>query len=167
MREEHRFCAEVYHRLHGLIDHSRRVLFCLDGSAAKEAAKAGEVECATMPDLCFCFSGSTTEMRIEAKIIEKRRVKLGIDQRNAWRHGGTGLAMPHIWIASNTTMSLFWMWSHETFCTKIAQHQNSTGPILVFQKDCEQDNFTIDELVERIVAWATEQGLKPKGTDSE
>lgn len=28
MRQEHRFCAEVYHRLHDQIDQKRRVLCC-------------------------------------------------------------------------------------------------------------------------------------------
>ena len=55
MRQEHLFCAEVYHRLHNRIDHTKRNLFCLDGGAAKQAALKGEIECQTMPDFCFRF----------------------------------------------------------------------------------------------------------------
>ncbi len=163
MRQEHRFCADVYHRLHGLIDHRRRLLFCLDGSAAREAARAGEVECATMPDLCFTFSGASSEIRIEAKIVERRRVKLGAEQRVAWCHGGTGLAVPHLWIGADEELSHFWMWEHEGFCAKIGQHRTSKGPILVTLPD----SCDIDALVERIVAWATEHGFKTKATASD
>lgn len=162
MRQEHRFCAEVYHRLHGMIDHSRRVLFCLDGAAAREAAKSGEVECATMPDLCFTFTGTAEEIRIEAKIVDRRRVKLGADQRTAWCRGGSGKAVPHLWIGADELLSRFWVWDHEGFCAKIEQHQTSKGPILVFHVDAPSDHCGADELVERIVAWATEHGFKPK-----
>lgn len=55
MRQEHLFCAEVFHRLYELIDHSKRKLFCLDGSAAKRAALNREIECETIPDFCFTF----------------------------------------------------------------------------------------------------------------
>jgi hypothetical protein len=163
MRQEHRFCAEVYHQLHGLIDHSRRVLFCLDGAAAREAAKTGQVECATMPDLCFTYSGAVSEIRIEAKIIERRRVKLGADQRTAWCRGGTGMAVPHLWIGADEALSRFWLWDHEgPFCAKIERHRASKGPILVFPDGTAPDHCTLKELVERIIAWATENGFKPK-----
>lgn len=162
MRQEHRFCAEVYHRLHGLIDHNRRVLFCLDGAAARQAVKLGEVECATMPDLCFTFTGAMPEIRIEAKIVHRRRVKLVADQRLAWCRGGTGKAVPHLWIGADELLSCFWVWDHEGFSAKIEEHQNSKGPILVFPARTAPDPCAINELVERIVAWATEHGFKPK-----
>lgn len=162
MRQEHRFCAEVYHRLHGQIDHDKRVLFCLDGAAAREAAKSGDVECATMPDLCFTFVGAPGEIRIEAKIVKRRRVKLGADQRKAWCRGGSGKAVPHLWIGADEALTQFWLWDHEGFCAKIAQHTTSKGPILVFGDGSGPDHCAIDKLVERIVAWATEHGLKPK-----
>lgn len=162
MRQEHRFCAEVYHRLHGQIDQKRRVLFCLDGAAAREAAKTGEVECPTMPDLCFTFLGAEAELRIEAKIIERRRVKLGADQRTAWWTDGTGLAMPHLWIAADESLSCFWMWEHEGFAHKIGIHRESKGPVLVFPAKTLPDHCGIDTLVERLVDWATNHGFKPK-----
>ncbi len=68
MKQEHRFCAEVYHRLHDQIDHDKRVLFCLDGAAAREAAKSGVVECATIPDLCFTFEGA--DVHVDAAAFE-------------------------------------------------------------------------------------------------
>lgn len=166
MRQEHRFCADVYHKLHGLIDHNRRVLFCLDGAAAREAAKSGEVECPTMPDLCFTFAGAEQEIRIEAKIVERRRVKLGADQRSAWWRSGTGMAMPHLWIGADEALSCFWMWDHEGFCDKIGQHRSSKGPVLVFPVDAMPDHCGIDDLVRRIIAWATEHGFKQKETAS-
>lgn len=166
MRQEHRFCADVYHRLYDLIDQNRRVLFCLDGAAAREAAKTGDVECATMPDLCFTFCGGASEIRIEAKIVERRRVKLGAEQRTAWCRNGTGMAIPHLWIGADENLSRYWMWEHEAFCDKIEEHQTSRGPILVFAANMEPDSCDIDGLVERIVAWATENGFKPKETVS-
>ncbi len=162
MRQEHRFCAEVYHRLHGLVDHGKRVLFCLDGAAAREAAGHGEVECATMPDLCFTFVGAPCEIRIEAKIMERRRVKLGADQRTAWCSGGTGKAVPHLWIGADEDLVQFWLWDHGGFCAKVAARKTSKGPVLVFDKDSAPDSCAMDELVKRIIAWATEHGLKPK-----
>lgn len=167
MRQEHRFCAEVYHRLHSLMDHEKRVLFCLDGAAAKEAAKVGEVECATMPDLCFTFVGAAREIRIEAKIMERRRVQLGFDQRTAWSSGGTGKAPPHLWISADESLTQFWLWDHEGFCTKIAQHASSKGPILVFGEGTVPDRCAIDELVNRLIVWATEHGFKQKEPDKQ
>ena len=162
MRQEHLFCAEVYHRLHDLIDHRKRVLFCLDGAAAKEAAKLKHVECATFPDLCFTFAGSQSEIRIEAKIIKKRRVKVGRDQRLAWCAGGTGLAIPHLWIAADESLAEFWLWDHQPFSVKLAQHVTSTGPVLVFTNGEEPVPSDLDELVTKIVAWAEAHGVKPR-----
>ena len=163
MRQEHLFCAEVYHRLHSMIDQSKRVLFCLDGAAAKGAAMRQEIECATMPDLCFTFVGGDGELRLEAKIIENRRVKIGRDQRNAWCYGGTGKAFPHLWIGANECMDQFWMWSHDEFSQKIATHRTSKGPIRVFSCDAfTTSSCDMDTLVMQIISWAESNGFKLK-----
>jgi len=161
MRQEHRFCAEVYHKLYDLMDHEKRVLFCLDGSAAMEASKCDELECATMPDLCFSFTGAQQELRIEAKIMEKRRVKLGAGQRAAWCMGGNGNAMPHLWIGADEALTKFWLWDHKVFSDKIAKHAASKGDILVFQCDDPPHDLSLKQLVVGIVAWAEKNGFKP------
>ena len=165
MRQEHRFCAEVYHRLYGLIDHDKRVLFCLDGAAARQAAINHEVECSTMPDLCFRFVGAANEIRIEAKIMDRRRVKLGAGQREAWGLGGNGQAVPNLWIGIDEKFANCWMWEQEgqeRFNARIAGHAGANDHILVFEYQEAPQPCTLDELVKRIIAWAVEHGFKPK-----
>lgn len=161
MRQEHKFCAEVYRRLYDLIDHDKRVLFCLDGSAATEAAKSGEVECPTMPDLCFTFTGSDREIRIEAKIIRARRVKLGMGQKDAWCKGGTGSIAPHLWMAGDEGLQRFWMWEHAEFAQVLATRRTSTTEVLVFSAEEATTGSTSEQLVLEIVRWAEGHGFKP------
>jgi hypothetical protein len=164
MRQEHLFCAEVFHRLYDCIDHDKRKLFCLDGGAAKEAARKGEIECETMPDFCFTFVGAEREIRIEAKILARRRIKLSPNERSAWCRNGTGKLSPHLWIAGNETLQQCWMWEHQTFGDKLERHRTSKGPVLVFPAVQFPAGCGIDELVARIVEWASQNGFYKRPT---
>jgi hypothetical protein len=163
MRQEHKFCAEVYHRLYDRIDHTKRVLFCLDGWAAQEAARRQEVRGATIPDLCFTLIGGRRELRIEAKIIENRRIKIGAAQRGAWCRNGTRSLQPHLWIAANEQLTQFYHWEHNGFCRTIAAHVNSKQAIRVFDVGQGGDGVTLPELVVRVLTYATRKGFCPEG----
>jgi hypothetical protein len=163
MRQEHLFCAEVFHRLYDRIDHTKRKLFCLDGSAAKQAASKNEIECETIPDLCFTFVGADREIRIEAKILESRRIKLSSNERAAWCRSGTGKLQPDLWVAADEPLRRCWKWEHKTFCEKLDFHQTSKGPVLVFPADQFPEGLGVDELVEEIVRWAEMNGFHPRG----
>lgn len=162
MRQEHLFCAEVYHLLYDLIDHSKRKLFCLDGGAAKQAALNGEIECETMPDFCFTFAGADRELRIEAKILDRRKIKLSRNERTAWCRNGSGRLPPHLWIAADTSLEQCWMWEHETFCHKLELHRTSKGPVLVFPAKQFPPGCDIDGLIDRITEWAEAHGFMEK-----
>lgn len=164
MRQEHLFCAEVYHRLHSRIDHSKRKLFCLDGGATEQAALNGEIECRTIPDICFTFAGGDREIRIEAKILESRRIKLSSNQRVAWCRLGTDRTPPHLWIAADEPLEKCWMWEQERFCDKLERHRTSKGSVLVYPADQFPEGCNLDDLVENIVSWSETNGFYPKVT---
>jgi hypothetical protein len=162
MRQEHLFCAEVYYRLHSRIDRTKRNLFCLDGGAARQAALNGEIECQTMPDFCFTFDGADREIRIEAKILKKRRIVLSCNERTAWCRNGTGKLPPHLWIAADEPLQMCWLWEHGTFRDKLELHRTSKGPVLAFPADEFPAGCGIDNLVDKIVAWAETNGFYPR-----
>lgn len=158
MSQEHKFCAEVYHRLYNKIDHAKPILFCLDG----EATCSGFATKQTIPDLCFTFLSSDRQLRVEAKILERRRVELQPSQRSAWCSSGMGEAKPHLWIGADAALTRFWVWDHEPFAAKIELHKTSKGPLLVFPDGQPPTEYTIEGLTQRILAWAEEHGFKPK-----
>ena len=161
MKQEHLFCAEVYHLLHKHMDHDRPRYFCLDGAAARAAAQNTVIPCATIPDLCFFFPRSTEQIRIEAKILVDRRVTLGRSQRHAWATQGHGGAKPHLWIGANEELTQFWMWEHPWFQDEIQRHQNQRAPILVFPKKSEPEPVEIKTLLKRVLDWAVNNHFKP------
>jgi len=164
MKQEHKFCAEVYHRLYDLIDHSKRNLFCLDGAAAKEGMKKGEIECGVVPDFCFTFLGGMKEIRIEAKILNKRRIKLTLNERKLWCKSGKGNLSPHLWIGVNEQFDQFCVWEHSDFADKIENHKDSKGPILVshYIPTSYDEMIKMIKMINRIVEWAEEKGFKQK-----
>ena len=164
MRQEHLFCAEVFHRLYDRIDHTKRKLFCLDGSAAKQAAFKSEIECETIPDFCFSFVGADREIRLEAKILEHRRIKLSPNERTVWCRNGTGRLLPNLWIAADHALQKCWMWEHEVFCDKLQLHRTNKGPVLVYPANQFPIGCSIDELVNRIVQWAEMNEFYPSET---
>ena len=161
MKQELRFCAEVYRLLHDRIDQRKRVLFCLDGAPAKEAFRCNEIGGETVPDLCFTLLGAKQELRIEAKIIEDRRVVAGRNQKRAWSDPDYALA-PHLWIAADEALEAFYLWPHYTFRDEIAKKANSNGRLLAFGSGQMPSAKTLRDLVSAILAWAARNGLGPE-----
>jgi hypothetical protein len=149
MKQEHLFCAHVFHALYEEIDFAKQVLFCLDGSAAKQN---------TIPDFCFHFKTGTNEFRMEAKVVTKNRISLQPNQRIQWTQNGTKNMKPNCWIGADELFEKFFFWPHEEFEPKINKHRNSTAHLLIDPKPFQFRN--LKDLIDEIINFATDNGFR-------
>ena len=150
MRQEHKFCADVYHLLYGRIDHSRPLYFCLDSSAAKVGVKQKILSDCAVPDFYFYLVGGKNAVTLEAKIVENGKVKFcGDSEPRHWHTNGHGAYKPVLWIGTDLMFKTYFFWTHVTFAAKLS-------PLVGRGKTKSGKNKTLGAPVpENIVTFAT------------
>lgn len=129
MKQEHKFCAELYHHLHRYIDHEKDVWFCLDGQAAIGGFNAGCLKDALLPDLVFTLKGSDRTLRIEAKELDRRgRVPFYLDskQKTHWIKRSRSDYRPQLWVARAPKADTYYVWRHRAFIRLLSQAPSAT-----------------------------------------
>jgi hypothetical protein len=166
VRQEHKFCADVYHLLYGYIDHSRPPYFCLDSSAAKVGVKEKKLSDCGVPDFYFYLAGGTKAVTIEAKIVEKGKVKFcGDSEPRHWHTNGHGAYKPVLWIGSDLLFKTYFFWTHETFAAALSplvgrgKTKNGKNRTLVASLPVRTLTFpTLQELVTHTLCWLKSNG---------
>lgn len=156
MRQEHKFCAEVYHFLYDFIDHDKPVYFCLDGIAARNSDEFAD---STVPDFLFTFCGGSEPFLIEAKILDARGM-MTFDgksrQSEQWSPSSNCRHKPHLWIATNSNMTSFWLWRHDCFAQQLAKRADAKK---VKAPDEKEEHSDVKSLALGILEFAKRNGF--------
>jgi len=171
MRQEHLIAARLFHHLYGHIDHSQRVIFCLDGMAAKRGVNQDILEDPNIPDFHWTFNGGAVAFSAEVKIVDSQnRVRFcGDGQPRSWGTGGTAAVKPHLWIGANEDMNKYFIWKHKKFEENLSFFAESewtdAGNKRVLNIQIPDDHLCFNEPAEasvEIIRWARQvEGMYP------
>lgn len=133
MRQEIKFCADVYRLLFEHIDPSQPCYLCLDGAATVNGFRKGHLKDRSMPDFFWYFKGSQKQFSMEAKIVHNGKISFcGDGQPQLWSAGANYAYTPHLWLGVSETSPLtYFVWEHEDFakslCALIGKGRTKSG----------------------------------------
>jgi hypothetical protein len=166
MRQEHKFCADVYHLLYGHIDHSRPLYFCLDSAAAKVGVRQKILPDCGIPDFYFYLTGGKKAVTLEAKIVENGKVKFcGDSEPRYWHASGDGANKPVLWIGTDLLFKTSFFWTHVPFDAMLSKlvdrgkTENGRRKTLTVSLPKDVVTFaTLSELVAHVLCWLRSNG---------
>lgn len=157
MSQEHRFCAEIYARLFALIDKSKQIVVSPDGQATIPGCTRGHA----IPDLCFTLCGLDQQLRIEAKVQEKKRIDVQSSQREQWCEGSGFTMQPHLWMVATPDLRECWLLEHGVVGKLLKAKERSSTPLNLWPDAPIPKAASLDELALLIVTWATKHFTPP------
>jgi len=149
MSQEHRFCAEIYARLFPFIDRDERVVINPDG----QAKLPNFLDTETPPDMCFTLKGQKKEIRLEAKVLNKKSVKLQESQKVWCRQDNHPLA-PHLWIFAERHLEQCWLLEHNHISQVIRQKIGVSAPLNLWPNQTRPQGCSLEQLAMQIINWA-------------
>lgn len=176
MRQEIKFCADVYRVLYQHLDTSPEspIYLCLDGSASERGVRERLLADVSMPDFFWRFKGSSTPFLMEAKVIHNSQVSFcGDGQPSMWCAHGTGAYKPALWLGIHQELPVYYAWEHAGFDNTLAplvgRGRSATGnkrTLTARIPDDARSFETLHELCLYIVDYASTHGYYPQGCDA-
>jgi hypothetical protein len=170
MRQEIKFCADIYRLLFDKIDTDRECYICLDGAATEKGVRERLLLDVSMPDFYWYFRRAQTAFRMEAKVVRNGKVSFcGDGQARMWCSDAKSVYKPVLWLGLNESSPLlYYVWEHAGFdqmlVTLVGRGRTKSGKKkqLKLNMPAAARTFTkLSQVVRHVMSYAKQHGYFP------
>ncbi len=174
MRQEIKFCADVYRLLFDHVDQERPCYLCLDGAATENGVREELLTDLSMSDFHWQFRGARSPFSMEAKIVRDGRISFcGDGQPRLWHNGANLAYTPVLWLgASESPPMVYYLWEHAGFDQAlrglVGRGRTRTGKKKTLKLDIPTTAHTFErltDLIKNILMYAKQHRYYPNGHD--